>query len=566
MKFLARSKDARSKDGYTDVIIENILLALAEIMTIKTFALMIVGVAAGLIAGAIPGFTIAMAVVLTLPFTFGMPPAQGLATMISVLVGGLSGGLMAGILTGIPGTPSSVATTFDGFPMARKGEPGLALGIGVWSSFTGGIISAILLVTLAPQLARIGLEFNPWDYFMLVMFALTITASLAGKNLVKGLIAGAVGLLVRTIGEDEAVGMARFNFGSDTLLQGFDFIAVLIGLFAFSQLLSDIRDPEMARRSLAERGTVRVKIEHIRAIKEIAKRWTIALRSALIGVFTGILPGAGGSIANILAYDQAKKASKHPEKFGTGIADGIIAPEASNNAVEGGALIVLMALGIPGDVTAAIMLGALLMNDVVPSPSFISDEPVLAYSIFMSFFIATFLMLGLQSFMLRVFVLVTKVRMYVLASVILGLCGIGVFAINNVEFDVWTLLWFGILGFLMRQFGFPLAPMILGVVLGNIAELNLARAFAITSDLSPFVTRPWSLFFLMISVFSAIYPWYQAAQGKRAWTRFYGPVLAICLSLPMFMMGGAVRPVIGAALILFGGYLTLKAFQQRAVA
>ncbi len=548
------------------MIIENVLLAFAELATIKTALLMIVGVSAGLIAGAIPGFTIAMAVALTLPFTFGMPAAQGLATMISVFVGGLSGGLMAGILTGIPGTPSSVATTFDGFPMARSGEPGLALGIGVWSSFTGGIISAILLVTLAPQLARIGLEFNPWDYFMLVMFALTITASLAGKNLVKGLIAGAVGLLVRTVGEDEAVGMARFNFGNDALLQGFDFIAVLIGLFAFSQLLSDIRDPEKARRSLVETGEVDVRIEHIRAIKEIAKRWPLALRSALIGVFTGILPGAGGSIANILAYDQAKKASKYPEKFGTGIPDGIIAPETSNNAVEGGALIVLMALGIPGDVTAAIMLGALLMNDVVPSPSFISDEPVLAYSIFISFFIATFLMVGLQSFMLRVFVLVTKIRMYVLAAVILGLCGIGVFALNNVTFDLWTLLWFGILGFLMRQFGFPLAPMILGVVLGNIAELNLARAFAITNDLTPFVTRPWSLFFLMISAFSAIYPWYQAAHGKQAWTRFYGPVLSICLSLPLFMMGGVVRPMIGAGLIILGVFFAFRAVQSRAVA
>ncbi|MEE2612026.1 MAG: tripartite tricarboxylate transporter permease, partial [Pseudomonadota bacterium] len=210
----------------------------------------------------------------------------------------------------------------------------------------------------------------------------------------------------------------------------------------------------------------------------------------------------------ILAYDQAKKVSKHPEKFGTGVPEGIIAPESSNNAVEGGALITMMALGIPGDVTTAVMLGALLIHDVIPSPTFIAEEPVLAYSIFIAFFVATFLMLGLQSFMLRVFVLVTKVRMYMLASVILGFCGIGVFAINNVEFDLWTLLWFGILGLAMRHFGFPLAPMILGVVLGNIAELNLARAFAITTDLSPFVTRPWSLLFLLLAIFSAIFPLY----------------------------------------------------------
>ena len=540
------------------MVIENVLLAFGEILTIKTLILMLVGVAGGLIAGAIPGFTIAMAVVLTLPFTFGMPASQGLATMVSVLVGGLSGGLMAGILTGIPGTPSSVATTFDGFPMARRGQPGLALGIGVWSSFFGGMISAVLLVTLAPQLARIGLEFNPWGYFMLVMFALTITASLAGKNMVKGLIAGALGLLVRTIGEDEAIGMARFNFGTDTLLQGFDFIAVLIGLFAFSQLLFDVRDPVNARKSLHEQGTMHVKIEHLQAVREIAKRWNIVIRSALIGTFTGILPGAGGSVANILAYDQAKKASKHPEKFGTGIPDGIIAPESSNNAVEGGTLIVLMALGIPGDVTAAVMLGALLIHDVVPSPSFIGDEPVLAYSIFIAFFIATFMMIAMQSFMLRVFVLVTRVRMYVLAGVILGFCGIGVFALNNIEFDVWTLLWFGILGFVMRHFGFPLAPMILGVVLGNIAELNLSRAFAITTDLTPFVTRPWSLFFLIIALFSAAFPAFQAQRGRRKWTLFYLPAACYSVALPLFMMGGITRPVVALIVLAFGTHVLVR--------
>ncbi len=534
------------------MIIDNVLAAFSEILTLKTLMLMMVGVAGGLIAGAIPGFTIAMAVVLTLPFTFGMPPSQGLATMVSVLVGGLSGGLMAGILTGIPGTPSSVATTFDGFPMARKGQPGLALGLGVWASFCGGMISAVLLVTLAPQLARIGLEFHPWDYFMLVMFALTITASLAGKNLVKGLIAGALGLLVRTVGEDEAIGMARFNFGSDSLLQGFDFIAVLIGLFAFSQLLSDVRDRHVAQKSLSERGSIQAKIEHRRAIREIAKRWTVVIRSSMIGVFTGILPGAGGSVANILAYDQAKKASREPEKFGTGMPEGIIAPESSNNAVEGGALIVLMALGIPGDVTTAVMLGALLIHDVVPSPTFIRDEPVLAYSIFIAFFLANFMMIFMQSFMLRIFVLVTRVRMYMLACIILGFCGIGVFALNNVEFDLWTLLWFGIVGFVMRQLGFPLAPMILGVVLGNIAELNLSRAMAITTDITPFFTRPWSLFFLLVALFSAAFPLFQAHRGRKLWTLFYLPAACFAVSVPLFMMGGIPRPVIAVITVLFG--------------
>ena len=543
------------------------LEALLNIIDPVTLIYMVVGVGAGLMAGSIPGFTIAMAIVLTLPFTFSMPPAQGLATMISVLVGGLSGGLMSGILTGIPGTPSSVATTFDGFPMARAGEPGLALGIGVWSSFCGGIISAILLVLFAPQLAMVGLEFQPWDFFMLVMFALTVTASLAGKHLVKGLIAGAAGLLIRTVGEDDAVGVGRFDFGSDYLLTGFDFIAVLIGLFAFSQLLSDLRNPVTARNALSDRKQVKVKIEHRRAIGILLKNWVVVIRSALIGMFTGILPGAGGSIANILSYDQAKKAAKDDSKFGKGDPRGIIAPEASNNAVEGGALTPLMALGIPGDITAAIMLGALLMHDIVPGPTFIQDEPVLAYSIYIAFFLASFIMIGMQSGVLRVFVLVTRIKTYVLATVILTFATIGVFALHNSIEDIWTLFFFGILGFVMRQFGFPLAPMILGVVLGNIAELNLARALAIDADPMLFFVRPWSLFFAIVAVFSMIFPIYQKHRDTGSLLeQIFSPLVLLSLSLPLFMMGGLLRTTLAVAAIVISSSILWRRFGSQSKA
>ena len=543
------------------------LEALLNIIDPVTLIYMVVGVGAGLMAGSIPGFTIAMAIVLTLPFTFSMPPAQGLATMISVLVGGLSGGLMSGILTGIPGTPSSVATTFDGFPMARAGEPGLALGIGVWSSFCGGIISAILLVLFAPQLAMVGLEFQPWDFFMLVMFALTVTASLAGEHLVKGLIAGAAGLLIRTVGEDDAVGVGRFDFGSDYLLTGFDFIAVLIGLFAFSQLLSDLRNPVTARNALSDRKQVKVKIEHRRAIGILLKNWVVVIRSALIGMLTGILPGAGGSIANILSYDQAKKAAKDDSKFGKGDPRGIIAPEASNNAVEGGALTPLMALGIPGDITAAIMLGALLMHDIVPGPTFIQDEPVLAYSIYIAFFLASFIMIGMQSGVLRVFVLVTRIKTYVLATVILTFATIGVFALHNSIEDIWTLFFFGIMGFVMRQFGFPLAPMILGVVLGNIAELNLARALAIDADPMLFFIRPWSLFFAIVAIFSMIFPIYQKHRDTGSLLeRIFSPLVLLSLSLPLFMMGGLLRTTLAVAAIAISSSILWRRFRSQSKA
>ena len=284
----------------------------------------------------------------------------------------------------------------------------------------------------------------------------------------------------------------------------------------------------------------------------VLKHWVNLVRSSFIGVFTGILPAAGRSISNILAYDQAKKASKHPETFGTGCEDGIIAPESANNATAGGALITMMALGIPGDIVTAVMLGALLIHDIIPSPTFIIETPILAYSLFLAFFVANFMMLALQSYTLRLFVLITKVRMYVLASIILAYCAIGVFALSNIAFDIWTLFWFGILGYLMRIFGFPLAPMILGVVLGRIAEQWLARALARSDDLTYFVTSPWSLFFLILAAFSVFFPKYQTERGRKKWTLFYPAIFTISLSVPAFMMGGPVRIGLGILLIAMG--------------
>lgn len=523
-----------------------------------TLGLMAIGTLAGLLAGAIPGFTIAMGVILTLPFTFGMSPIQGLATMMGVFVGGLSGGLMSGMLTGIPGTPSSVATTFDGFPLVRSGKPGLALGLGLWSSFFGGIISAIILVALAPQLAFLGLEFGPWDYFSLIVFALTITVSLSGDNMVKGLIAGLLGLFAACIGEDEINGVARFAFGSDHIRQGFAFLPVLIGLFAFSQLLSDVEDNEKAKAPLMKKTADPVRVEHIKSIIIIFKSWVNLLRSSFIGIFTGILPAAGGSISNILAYDQAKKAAKNRDEFGKGAVDGIIAPESANNATAGGALIMMMALGIPGDIVTAVMLGALMIHNVIPGPSFIQDEPLLAYGIFIAFFAAHFFMLGLQAFSLRLFLLVTRVPMYVLASIILAYCAIGVFSLHNITFDIWVMFGFGVIGYFMRKLGFPLAPMILGVVLGKLAELNIARAVGTSDDYFLFLTRPWSLFFILMAVVSILFPFYQNAHKDTFFSKFYVPICTVILSFPLFMMTSPVRSIIATVLLLVGGYLIYK--------
>ena len=523
-----------------------------------TLGLMGIGTLAGLLAGAIPGFTIAMGVILTLPFTFGMSPIQGLATMMGVFVGGCSGGLMSCMLTGIPGTPSSVATTFDGFPMVRSGKPGLALGLGLWSSFFGGMISAVILVALAPQLAFLGLEFGPWDYFSLIVFALTITVSLSGDNMIKGLIAGLLGLFAACVGEDEINGVARFAFGSDHIRQGFAFLPVLIGLFAFSQLLSDVEDSAKAKAPLMKNSAEAIRVEHRKAIATVLMNWINLIRSSFIGIFTGILPAAGGSISNILAYDQAKKASNNRNEFGKGAVNGIIAPEAANNATAGGALIMMMALGIPGDIVTAIMIGALMIHNIIPGPSFIQDEPLLAYGVFIAFFAAHFFMVGLQAFALRLFLLVTRIPMYILASVILAYCAIGVFALHNITFDIWVMFGFGVIGYFMRKLGFPLAPMILGVVLGKLAELNIARAIGISDDYSLFVTRPWSLFFLIMAIVSVLFPFYQNAKKDTLFTKMYVPISMILLALPLFLMGSPVRMVVGGILLSAGCYFIYK--------
>ena len=546
---------------------ENIFTAFGNVFTLYTLMLMAIGVACGLVAGSIPGFTITMAVVLTLPFTFGMSPIEGLSTMLGVYVGGLTGGMFSSAIIGIPGTPSAISTTFDAFPMTRKGRPGLALGLGLWASFFGGILSALVLVVLAPTLAAIGLEFGPWDYFMLVCFALTIAASLSEGDLIKGLISGMFGLVIAAVGEDAINGAERLTFGIENLGSGFDFLPVLIGLFAFSQLLSDMSDSEAAKKPMTSKEQKVIRIEHLESIKLCFNHWTTVLRASSIGLFIGLLPAAGSSISNILAYDQEKKASKHPEKFGTGVPEGVIASESSNNATAGGALITMMALGIPGDAVTAVMLGALTIHNIAPSPTFISSQPTLAYAIMIAYFLANFMTLALTSGSLRMFLLVTRVPLYILGVVILLYCAIGVFTLNNSIADIWALLIFGVLGFVMVRNGFPLTPMVLGVVLGPLAEINLSRAIATSDDLTLFFTRPWALFFFVMAVFSTFFPIYQAARNaKKRWATYYASAFIACLAVPIILMGGWFRTGLGIAFLIMAVLMFIKRVRSPATA
>ncbi|MHB1159558.1 MAG: tripartite tricarboxylate transporter permease [Chloroflexota bacterium] len=473
------------------------------------------GVLAGIIIGLIPGLTITMGVILVLPFTYGMEPAEGLSTMMGVWVGGASGGLISSCLLGIPGKPSAVATTFDGFPMARKGEPGRALGLGTWASLFGGIVGWVFLATLTPLLADIGLKFGPWEFFSLIAFSLTIIASLSGESLTKGLIAGLLGMLLATVGMDPMLAIPRFTLGFPDFEAGFDFLTVLIGLFAFSQLMTDLegmRSPERVDRVEAPN----IRIPTLQVLKDIWNTKVPMIWASLVGLWIGIVPAAGGAVANVLAYDQAKKVSRRPEKFGTGYHEGIIASEAGNNAVSAGDLVPTLALGIPGDAVTAVMLGALLIHGLNPGPLLMSTQPKLAYGLICAYLIATVLTLVIQLGLMRVLVRLVLVPKDVLVPGILVMSALGAFVLNNRIFDIWVLFGFGLIGYFLVKHDFDLPPFVLGFLLEPIAEINVKRALQTNADLSLFLTRPASGFFLALAVVSVAYYFYLGWRRTRA--------------------------------------------------
>jgi len=484
--------------------VEAFLSSTLAVLDPQTFLYMALGVVAGLLGGAIPGVTITMTIILVLPFTFGMTPLQGLATMVGVYVGGESGGLITATLLGIPGTPSAIATTFEGFPMARKGEAGRAVWLGIWASLLGGLLAGFPLVVGAIQLAALAVKFGPWEYFSLFVLTLTIVASLAEQSLLKGLLSGVFGLLVTAVGGDPLMGVARFTFGTDFLLAGFPFLPVLIGIFAFSQLMKDVESMGGGGKDATIGKDVDLRVNHLKVIGEILRQPFNLIWSTLIGLWIGILPAVGGSAANIMAYDQAKKFSKHPEKFGTGISDGVIAAEASNNANIGGSLITMMAFGIPGDAVTAVMLGALIIHGIQPGPLFVTTHTQVAYGMFAAYFLAHFVTVVVEWALLRYFLRVILIPQAVLTPIILVLCALGSFALNNIIENVWTFYFFGIIGYLMVKFGFPLAPIILGVVLGDQLEVNYIRAIMTDADPWLFLTRPISGALLVLSIVSVV--------------------------------------------------------------
>lgn len=495
-------------------MMDALLSGMDQLFTLSTMFAMLLGVIAGVIASAIPGFTITMAIVLTLPLTFTMDPLQGVATMLAVYVGGYTGGLISAALLGIPGTPSSVATTFDAFPMARKGEPGRALALGIWASFFGALVSVVVLIIAAPPLALIAVKLGAWEYFSLIIFAMTVVASLVGKSMLKGLMTGLLGLFIATVGSDPMMGVARFTFDSDLLANGFPFLVVLIGIFAVSQLLSEVEDAEGVKHGKALMPDD-VHFNPMAALKETLSYPVNLVRSSLVGVFIGAVPGAGGSIANLLAYDQAKRASKTPEAFGTGTPEGVIASESGNSATSGGGLIPMIALGIPGSAVDAVLMASLMVHGIGVGPRLIMDHGDLVYGMFMAMLVAALMVLVVCLFSMRWFLRVTEVPKSIIVPVVLVCCVIGAFALNNRVTDVYLLLGVGVFGYVLSKLDYPLAPLVLGVILGPIAETNLRRALMSDENWMLFFTRPISLGLLLLAALSIVLAVRHHRRAKR---------------------------------------------------
>ncbi|ASK19625.1 MULTISPECIES: tripartite tricarboxylate transporter permease [unclassified Halomonas] len=491
------------------------LVALGGVTEPYTLLLMAVATFAGIVAAAIPGFTITMAIVLTLPLTFAMPPMQGIAVMLAVYVGGLSGGLFSAALLGIPGTPSSVATTFDAFPMARQGNPGKALSLGLFASFVGSIISIAVLIVAAPPLALLAVKLGPWEYFALIIFALTVIASLVGDSLIRGLIAGLIGIGIATIGPDPLMGRERFTFGYEILTAGIPFLVVLIGMYAMSQLLSELENKGGDNHSSGALISGDMRPHLWQTVKDITLKPINVIRSSLLGVFIGAVPGAGSSISNLLAYDQAKRASKHPETFGKGEPQGVVASESGNSSTVGGSMIPLIALGIPGSPADAVLMAAIMVHGISIGPRLILDHPDLVYSMFIAMAIASVFMLLIGVVLMKAFLRLLNVPKYIVVPVVLACCAIGTYTLNNRLSDLYLLACIGAVGYLLKKLDYPLAPLVLGVVLGPIAETNLRRAFQTSADWTLFFTRPISALLLTLAVASVIYSIYSYIKQRR---------------------------------------------------
>ena len=476
-------------------------------------ALIIGGTLVGVLVGALPGLSSSMAVALLLPFSLYLDPIQSIAFLASIYCAGTFGGSITAILINAPGAPPAAATAFDGYPLAQRGEAGRALGIATIASVTGGIISVLVLLVGAPLLARVAFSFGPPEYFALAIFGLSMLASISGDAPLKNLIGGCLGLFIATVGVDLTTGIERFTFGVPELYDGIHFIPVLIGLFAVTELLTQAQG--LGQKLLVVRMTA-LKLPSLRDVRRV---FATILRSSGIGTFIGVLPAEGSTMAAIIGYNEAKRWSRHPEEFGRGSIEGVAGPEAANNAATGGAMVPTLALGIPGSATAAVILGGLQVQGLRPGPFLFEDQPSLLYGIFFSMLLANvlFLFIGLAG--AKVFARISLVPRTLLWPSVFVLCVVGAYGLEQSMLDVWVMIVAGLIGFVLRRYGFSAAPIIMGVVLGGLVETSLAQSMIIFDQAwTGFLTRPIAVTFFVLALAGLA-----RAPLRMAWRALRGP-------------------------------------------
>jgi putative tricarboxylic transport membrane protein len=446
----------------------------------------------GLIFGSIPGLTFSMALALMVPFTFGMQTTPALGLLLGVYVGGMTGGSVSAILLGIPGTPSAAATVFDGYPMAQRGHAGVALGAAVIASTFGGLFSLLVMMLLLEQVAAIAIKFGPAEIFALVLFGLSTICGMAERSMLRGLVAGTLGLMLMIIGLDELDGIARLTFGTVQMQQGVNLLVAMIGLFAVPQIISTFLDFGRVE-PVKMPADVRARLP---AFGQLKQRLWLMVRCSSIGTGIGAIPGTGGPIAAFLAYDHARRFDRQPQNYGKGELSGVVAPESANNAVTGGTMIPLLSLGIPGDPATAVILGGLLIHGVYPGPMLFRTHLELIYALYISIVLAYVVILIVQLWGIRIFVKVLSVPPHVLAVCIIVLCGLGSYAIRNSIFDVYLMAVMGLIGYILQRVRIPVAPVVLGLVLGETLEKQYRTALIMTEgDYSIFYTSGVALFF-----------------------------------------------------------------------
>jgi putative tricarboxylic transport membrane protein len=480
---------------------EQQLTGLLNILHFDVLFILVIGVACGIMIGALPGLTATMGVALLLPITFGMEAVTGILLLIGIYFGAIYGGSISAILLRTPGTPAAAATTLDGYPMAQGGLAWKALQISTLSSGIGGFLSVIVLIILAPILANFALRFGAPETFALAVFGLSIISSIAGKSMIKGLMAGTLGLLIGTIGLDPITGFPRYTFGEMKLINGIYFIPVMIGLFAAAEAFRSMEKIQVKDQIISKLQKTRLSIMEAKGLTG-----TI-LRSTGIGTLIGMIPGAGGDIACFVAYNEAKRFSKNTDEFGKGALKGVAAPEAANNATTGGAMVPLLTLGIPGDAVTAVLLGALMIQGMQPGPLLFQHHGDVVYSLFWGMLLANLLIIVMGFLGIRFFVKVLAVPKYVITPIILILCVVGSYALQNSFFDVWIMFAAGVIGYFMQRYGFPASPIILALILGPMAESNLRRSLVMSQgDPSIFFTRPITVILLFLAVMTLFTP------------------------------------------------------------